>query len=203
MATKVHLSQIYGFSSSHVWMWVLDHKEAECWRIDVFELWYWRRLLKVPWTARSNQLILKEISPEYIHWRDWCWSWSFNTFATWCKELTHWKRPRCWEGLKAGGEGDDKEWDGWMPSATQWTSVWINSTSLLWTGRPDMLHSMGLQSRTCLSDWTELNWTSRLLPCPSYCEQCWNEHWGTWVSFNFGFLSVDSNGIAGLWQLYF
>jgi len=89
LATKVHLSQIYGFSSSHVWMWALDHKEAECWRIDVFELCYWRRLLKVPWTARSNQLILKEISPEYIHWRDWCWSWSFNTFATWCEELTH------------------------------------------------------------------------------------------------------------------
>ena len=64
-------------------------KKAECRKIDAFELWYWRRLLRVPWTARrSNQSILKDISPEY-HWKDWCWSWKSNTLATWCKELTH------------------------------------------------------------------------------------------------------------------
>ena len=79
---------------------------------DAFELWCWRRLLRVPWTARrSNQSILKEISPN-IHWKDWCWSWNSNTLATWCEELTHWKRPWCWERLKAGRQGDNRRWDG-------------------------------------------------------------------------------------------
>ena len=82
-------------------------KKAECWRIDVFELWCCRRLLRVPWTARrSNQSILKEISPEYSL-EDWCWSWNSNTLATCCEELTHWKRLWCWERLKAE-EGDDR-----------------------------------------------------------------------------------------------
>ena len=85
-------------------------KKAEHWRIDAFELWCWRRLLRVPWTARrSSQSILKEISPEYSLEGE-CWSWSSNTLATWCEELTHWKRPWCWERLKAG-EGDDRGWD--------------------------------------------------------------------------------------------
>jgi len=98
-------SQSYGFPSSHAWMWELDHK-AESWRIDTSELWFWRRLLRVPWTARrSNQAILKE-SVLNIHWKDWCCS--CNTLTTWCKELTHWKRPWCWERWKAGGEGDDR-----------------------------------------------------------------------------------------------
>ena len=56
-----------------------------------------------------------------IHWKDWCWSWNSNTLATWWEELTHWKRPQCWERLKAGGEGDDRGWDGWMASLTRWT----------------------------------------------------------------------------------
>ena len=95
-------------------------KKAECQRIDAFELCCWRKLLRVPWTARrSNQPILKEISPS-VHWKDWCWSWNSNTLATWCKELTHWKRPWCWERLRAGG-GDDRGWDGWMASLTQRT----------------------------------------------------------------------------------
>ena len=72
-------------------------KKGECWRTDAFELWCWRRLLRVPWTAkRSNQSILNEISPGWgVHWKDWCWSWNSNTLATWCEELTHWKRPWC------------------------------------------------------------------------------------------------------------
>jgi len=61
-----------------------------------------------------------------IHRKDWCWSWSSNTFSTWCEELTHWKRPWCWERLRAGGEGDDRGWDGWIASLTQWTWVWAN-----------------------------------------------------------------------------
>ena len=62
-----------------------------------------------------------------IHWKDWGWSRSSNNMATWCKELTHWKRPWCWERLKVDGEGDDREWDGRMASLTQWTWVWANS----------------------------------------------------------------------------
>ena len=80
-----------------------------------------------------------------VHWKDWCWSWNSNTLATSCEELTHWKRPLCWEGLGAGGEGDDRGWDGWMASLTQWTWVWVNSGSWWWTGRPGVLQFMGSQ----------------------------------------------------------
>ena len=80
-----------------------------------------------------------------------------HTLATWCKELTHWKRPWCWERLKAGGEGDDRGWDGWMTSPTQWTWVWASSRSWWWTGKPGMLQSVG--SQRVRHDWvTELNW---------------------------------------------
>ena len=96
-------------------------KKAECWRIDAFELWCWRRLLRVPWTTRgSNQSILKEIGLG-VHWKDWCWSWNSNTLATWCEELTHLKSPWCWERLKAGGKGGYRGSDGWMASPTKWT----------------------------------------------------------------------------------
>ena len=87
-------------------------KKAECQRIDAFELWCWRRLLRVPWTAKP---VLN------VHWKDWCWSWNSNILYTWCEELTHLKRPWCWERLKVGGEGDDRGQDGWMASPTQWT----------------------------------------------------------------------------------
>ena len=80
-----------------------------------------------------------------IHWKDWCWSWNSSTLATWCKELTPWKRPWCWERLKVGGEGDDRRWDGWMVSPTQWTWVWVSFGSWWWTGKPGVLQSMGLQ----------------------------------------------------------
>ena len=93
-----------------------------------------------------------------IHWKDWCWSWNSDTLATSCEELTYWKRPWCWEGLGAGGEGDEREWDGWMASLIQWTWVWVNSGSWWWTGRPGVLRFMG--SQRVGQDWvTELNWT--------------------------------------------
>ena len=140
---------MYGYES-----WTI--KKAECWRIDSLELWYWRRLFRVPWTMRrSNQSVLKEVSPEY--WKDWCWSWNSNTLATWCEELTHWKRPWYWERLKTGGEGDDRGWDDWMASLTRWTWVWASSKSWWWTGKPGVLQSMGFQR--VRHDWaTELNW---------------------------------------------
>ena len=156
-ANKVHLVKtmvfpavMYGCES-----WAI--KKAEHWRIDAFELWCWRRLLRVPWTAgRSNQLILKEISPEYS--KDWCWSWDSNTLATWYEELIPWKRPWCWERLKAGREGDNRGWDGWMESPTWWTWVWARSRCWWWTGKPGMLQSIGWQR--VVHDWvTELIWT--------------------------------------------
>ena len=91
------------------------------------------------------------------HWKDWCWSWNSNTLATWCEELTHLKRPWCWEKLRTGGEGDNRGGDGWMASPTQWTWVWVDSGSWWWTGRPGMLRFMG--SQRVGHNWvTELNW---------------------------------------------
>ena len=96
-----------------------------------------------------------------IHWKDWCWSWNSNTLATWYKELTHLKRPWCWERLKAGREGDNRGWDGWMASPTRWIWVWANSGSWWWTWRPGMLQSMG--SQRVGGNWsTELNLPSAL-----------------------------------------
>ena len=133
---------------------------------------YWRRLLRVPWTARrSNQFILKKINPEYS-WKDWCWSWNSSTLATSCEELTHWKRLWCWERLKAGGEVDDRGWDGWMASPTQWTWVWANSGRWQRTGRPGVVQSMGLQrvghdlvteQQSLVYKNNKQNWISRML----------------------------------------
>ena len=129
-------------------------KKAECWRIDAFELWCWRRLLGVPWTARrSNQSILRK-SVLNIHWKDWCWSWNSNTLATWCEEQIYLKRPWCWEKLKAQEkrktEDETVGWhhqlDGLSLSKLRW-----------WTGKSAMLQSMG--SQRVGHDWvTELNW---------------------------------------------
>jgi len=90
-----------------------------------------------------------------VHWKDWCWSWNSNTLATSCEVLPHWKILWCWEGLGAGGEGDNRGWDGWMAPPTRWTWVWENSGSWWWTGRRAVIHRVA-KSRTRLSDWTEL-----------------------------------------------
>ena len=114
----------------------------------------WESLgLKKDWTTQfSKKAVLN------VHWKDWCWSWNSNTLATSCEELTHLKIPRHWERLKAGGEGDNRGWESWMASPTQWTWVWVNSGSWWWTGRPGVLQSMG--SRRVRHNWaTGLNWT--------------------------------------------
>ena len=107
---------------------------------------------------------IKAVSPKgnqswIFIWKDWCWSWNSNPLATWCKELTHWKRPWCWERLKVGGEGDDKGWDGWMASPTRWTWVWASLGS--WDGQGILVCCSSWGHRVG-NDWaTELNW-----PCP-------------------------------------
>ena len=113
LLTKIHKVKAIVFPGVMYRCETWTIKRAEWQRIDAFELWCRRRLLRVPRTERkSNQLILKEISPN-VHWKDWCWSWNCNTLATWCEELTHWKRPWYWERLRARGEGDDRGWDSW------------------------------------------------------------------------------------------
>ena len=165
LPTKVHLVKamvfpivMYGCES-----WTI--KKAECWKIDTFELWCWKRHLRVPWTARrSNQSILKEISPEYSLEGLML---KLQYLATWCKELTHLKRPWCWERLKAGGEGDNRGWDGWMASPTQWTWVWVSSGS--WTGKPGVLQSMG--SQRVRHNWTtEVNWNWEMNGCKIFID---------------------------------
>ena len=143
---------------AQIQLWTPSLLNSERWRIDAFELWCWRRLLRVPWTARrSNQSILKEISPEYS--LEWLMpKLKVQFLATCFEELTLWKRPWCWERLKAGGEEDDRGRDGWMASLTQQTWLWVCSRSWRWTGRPGVLQFMVWQRVGY--DWaTELNWT--------------------------------------------
>ena len=161
LPTEVHLVKavvfpvvIYGCENWNI-------KKAEHWRIDAFEMWCWRRLLRVlglqgePTSPSQRQSVLN------IWWKDWCRSWNSSTLATWCEELPHLKRPWCWERLKMGKEGINREWDVWMASPTQWIWVWVKSGSWWWRGMSGMLKSTG--SQRVGHDWeTELNWASFL-----------------------------------------
>ena len=150
-------SQGYGSSSGHVWMWELDYKESWAPKNWCF----WTVVLE---KTLERLLDCKESQPVHPKADQ---SWVFigrtdveaetpNTLATWCKELTHLKRPWCWERLKAGGEGDDRGWDDWMASLTQWTWVWVNSGSWWYTGRPGVLQFMGSKR---VGQAERLNWT--------------------------------------------
>ena len=140
-------------------MWELDCEEGWvpknwCFRTVVLE-----KTLESPLDCKQIQLVHPEgDQPWDFFWKDWCYSWNSSTLATSCKELTHWKRLWCWEGMRVGGEGEDRGWDGWMASLTRWTWVWVNSGSWWWEGRPGVLRFMG--SQRVRHDWeTELNWT--------------------------------------------
>ena len=151
-------SQSYVFSSSHVWMWELDYKESWVPKIDVFELWCWRRLSSVLWTAgRSSQCILKEISPEYsleglilklkLQYFGHLLQRIDSLDITLMLGKTEGRRRRGWQRM-----------NGWIASLTQWTWVWASSGSWWWTGKLDILQSM--ESQRVRHNWeTELNWT--------------------------------------------
>ena len=144
------LDVMYGCES-----WTI--KKAESQRIDAFELWCWRKLLRVPWTARrSNQSILKPVSPEYSL-EGLVLKLKLQYFGHLVWRPDSFVKPECWERLRAGGEGDDRGWGGWIILPTQWTWVWVSSRSWWWTGRPGVLWFMG--SQRVRHNWeTELNW---------------------------------------------
>ena len=156
--TKVHLVKalvfplvMYGSES-----WII--KKAECWKIDGFELWCWRRLFRVLWTARrSNQSILKEISPG-CSLEGLMLKLKLQYFGHLIRRIDWLEKTLMMGGIGAEGEGDDRGWDGWMASPTRWTWVWVNSRSWWWTVRPAVLRFMG--SLRVGHEWaTELNWT--------------------------------------------
>ena len=158
--TKVHLVKamvfpvvMYGYES-----WII--KKAECWRLMLLncgvgeDSWESLGLQGDPASPSWRKSVLN------IHWKGWCWSWNSNTLATWCEEPTHLKRPWCWERLKAGGEGDNRVWDGWIASPTWWTWVWVGSGSWWHTGKPGVLQLTG--SQRVGHNWvTELNLSER------------------------------------------
>ena len=167
--------------------------------------------LRVPWTARRSN----RKSVLSVHWKDWCWSWNSNTLATWCEELTDLKRPWCWERLREAGEGDDRGWDGWRASPTQWTWVWVGSGNWWWTGRPGVLWFMG--SQRVQHDWaTELNWTLYfqiyelvirfhkiyLIFVFVFIDKKTAYHWWKLIGMNFLLLVLPSAGKWWMSQLY-
>ena len=162
------------------------------WELDCKESWapknwcFWTVVLE---KTLESPLDCKEIQPVHPKgdqsWvfigRIWCWSWNSNTLATSCEELTHWKRPWCWEGLGAEGEGDYRGWDGWTASLTRWPWVWVNSGSWWWTGRPGVLWFMG--SQRVGHDWaTELNWTEPNMMNGSALWRLWDVNSGPALS---------------------
>ena len=159
----------YVVSWDHVWMWELDCEEGWAPKNWCFWTVVLQKTLESSLDCREIQPVHSEGDPTSPFWRrsalgflwkESCQSWNSSTLATSCEELTHWKRLRCWEGLQAGGKGDDRGWDGWMASLIQWMRLWVNSGSWWWTGRPGMLQFMG--SQRVGHDWaTELNWTEQ------------------------------------------
>ena len=125
-ANKGPSSQGYGFSSGHVWMWELDYKEN--WMPKNWCFWtvVLEKTLESPLDCKEIHPVHPKGNQSWIHWKEWWWSWNSSTLATWCEELTHWKRPSCWERSKAG-EGRNSGWDCWMASPTHWTWFWVDS----------------------------------------------------------------------------
>ena len=155
--TKVHLvkAMVFPVVMYECESWPV--KKTEHWRTDAFELWCWRRLMRGPWTARrSNQSILKEISPG-CSLEGLMLKLKLQYFGHLMRRVDSLEKTLMLGRIGAGGEGNNRGWDGWMASPTRWTWVWVNSGSWWWTGRPGMLQSMG--SQRVRHNWaTELNW---------------------------------------------
>ena len=164
LSTKVHLvkAMVFPVVMDGCENWTI--KKAEHRRIDAFELWCWRRLLRVPWTTRrSNQSILKEISLG-CSLEGLMLKLKLQYFGHLMQRIDSLEKTLMLEleRLRVGGEGDDRGWDGWMASPTQWTWVWADSGTWWWTGRPGVLQFMG--SQRVGHDWaTELNWQFLLI----------------------------------------
>ena len=182
LPTKVHLVKamlfrevVYGCEN-----WII--KKAKCRRINIFKLWCWRRLLRVPWTARSNMSIPKEISPEHSL-EGLMLKLKLQYFGHLMRRTDSLEKTLSWERLKAGGKGDDRGWDGWMASPTWWTWIWASSRSWWQTEKPGVLQLMGSQriwvieltefipppffpfgNHICLSDWTDGIYPSPIFP---------------------------------------
>ena len=157
-SNKAPSSQGYGFSSGHVWMWKLDYKESWVLKNGCFWTAVLEKALESPLDCKEIQpVILKEISPG-CSLEGLMLNLKLQYFGHLMRRADSLKRPWCWERLRAGEEGDDRGWDGWMASQTQWTWVWVDSGSWWWSGKPGVLQSMG--SQRVGYDWaTELNWT--------------------------------------------
>ena len=148
---------------------------TEKWRINAFELWYWRRLLRVPWTARWSSYSILKKSVLNIHWKGWCWSWSSNSLAIWCEELTHGKDTDAGKDRKQEEKGMTEDemvgWHHWLNGhkSEQASGVGDGQGSLV------VLQSIGLQSWTWLSDWTELMLWLNFHAIHHYCKKNWGQ----------------------------
>ena len=162
LPTKTHIVKAMVFPVVMYWMWELDHKEGWASKNCCF----WTAVLEKTLESPLDCKEIKPVNPKgnqpciFIGRTD-CWSRTSNTLATWWEEATHWKRSWCWERLKARGEGDDRGWDGWMASSTQWMWVWANPGKQWRTGKPGVLQSVGSQR-------VRHNWVTEQQICQSY-----------------------------------
>ena len=157
LPTKVHLVKTVGYPVVMYGCESLTVKKAECWWIDAFELWCWRRLLRVPWTAkRSNQSILKEISPG-CSLEGLMLKLKLQYFGHLMRRVDSLEKTLMPGGIGGRRRRDDRGWDGWMASPTRWTWVWVNSGSWWWTGSWGHKES----DTTEQLNWTELKWYQR------------------------------------------
>ena len=159
MFTTLHSpsSQRYAFSSSHIRIWELDYKES--WALKNWCFWtaVLKKSLECPWDSKEIQPVHPKGNHSWIFIGSW--SWNFNILGTWCEELTHLKRPWCWERLKAWGEGDDRGWDGWMASLTRWT--WVSKLRELVMDREAWhatVHGVAKSQTTEQLKWTDIKY---------------------------------------------
>ena len=190
-ATKVHLVKAIVFP---VVMYACESDYKESWRIYTFELCCWRRLLRIPWTARkSKQSILKEISPEYSL-EGLMLKLKLQYFGHLMWSANYWKRPWYHERLKAGGEGDNRGWDGWMASLTRGTWVWVSSGE----GQGSLV-CCSPRGRTRLSNWTELSDRRRVHGCHGSGRRGWgvavNGHGDSFLGW-WGVLELHSGDVC-------